>query len=152
MHYFRKHCGRIFLKYEFTFYFLQFSLLPNSKLKTRPFVFLFKVESRCFFCLWYKLRVIRKIMLGDLERQRCQGVSLKLEGKGTKFSPENNKKGENGMDWGEGDVSERGSERRFCSAGPQSFQIILLLRQEQKQQSLWTSQGPWPQPGMWASC
>ena len=77
MHYFKKHCGRIFLKYEFTFYFLQFSLLPDSKLKTRPFVFLFKVESRCFFYLWYKLKVIRKIMLGDLERQRHQGVSLK---------------------------------------------------------------------------
>lgn len=132
--------------------FCSFPFFPTPSWKPGPSYFFSKWKAGAFSAFGTKLRVIRKIMLGDLERQRCQGVSLKLEGKGTKFSPENNKKGENGMDWGEGDVSERGSERRFCSAGPQSFQIILLLRQEQKQQSLWTSQGPWPQPGMWASC
>lgn len=144
VHYFKKHCGKILWKYQFMFYFLQFSLPPDSKLRAKPFIFLCKLESRCFFCLWYKLKVIREMMLRGLERQRCQGVAPKALRKGPKISPEY-QKGEE-MGWGEGAISERGSEQRLHHVGPQSFQITLLLRQGQKQQSIWTWQGPCPQP------
>ena len=70
------------------FYFLQFSLPPDSKLRAKPFIFLCKLESRCFFCFWYKLKVIREIMLRGLERQRYQGVTLRaLRRKGAKNFP-----------------------------------------------------------------
>lgn len=88
IHYFKKHCGKILWKYQFMFYLLQFSLPPDSKLRAKPFIFLCKLESRCFFCLWYKLKVIREMMLRGLERQRCQGVTLRaLRRKGTKNFP-----------------------------------------------------------------
>lgn len=89
MHYFKKHCGRIFLKYEFTFYFLQFSLLPDSKLKTRPFVFLFKVESRCFFCLWYKHQKDNVRRSGETE---MPGSQSEIRRKGDKIFPRKQQK------------------------------------------------------------
>ena len=61
---------------------------PRSRRAAGPFIFLCKLESRCFFCFWYKLKVIREIMLRGLERQRYQGVTLRaLRRKGAKNFP-----------------------------------------------------------------
>lgn len=75
-------------------------------------------------------------MLGDLERQRCQRVTLRaLRKKRDKSVLQNlkkKKKGKEPMNWGEGAVSERNPERKVCSAELQSLQIILLPKHKQR--------------------
>lgn len=78
-------CGRIFLKHQFMFCFLQFSLLllqaqSQAHCVSLPGAFC-KVESRAgmsFSCLWYRLKVLRDEVRisGDVEMPESYSGSI----------------------------------------------------------------------------
>lgn len=113
-------CGRIFLKHEFMFCFLQFSLFPISS-RARPFVFLclgdftkWKKElAGDFTAFCTNLKVVRDDIRrsGDAEMPESYSGSISKKGK---HVPQNKKKKKREGGWvgGERELSVKGDPER----------------------------------------